>query len=197
MRAVRPTVRPRKNPKTKPRPGRKPGIASFRRYVRLADGTKVTLRPIRPSDAAAERAFIQRLSPQSRYQRFFGPMEEVSDAAIAAFTEVDFTRAMALVATTKTPDGEIQIGVARYHIVPGTRCGEFAIVVADEWHGKGVARRLLNALMAAGRKHHRLKALVGEALSDNVRMIGLARALDFTIDTAPQDARLVRLRRKL
>ena len=200
MRTVRPTVRPLTTVKTNstPKPRRaKPAVASFRRYVRLADGTRVTLRPIRPSDAAAERAFILNLSPRSRYQRFFGPMEEVSDAAIAAFTQVDFTRAMALVATTKTPNGEHQIGVARYHIEQGTRSGEFAIVVADAWHGKGVAKRLLKALMAAGREHHRLKWLFGDTQSDNVRMIGLARSLDFMIDTDPKDARLVRLRRKL
>lgn len=197
MRTVRPTVRPRTNGRTKPRPARKPGLASLRRSVRLADGTKVTLRPIRPGDAAAERSFIQQLSPQSRYQRFFGPMEDVSDAAITAFTQVDFSRAMALVAVVDTYEGERQIGVARYHIVPGTRSAEFAIVVDDHWHGSGLAKRLMKDLMAAARRHHKLKLLVGETLSDNDRMIGLARSLGFTIDTDPADARLVRLRRKL
>jgi acetyltransferase len=193
MRTVRNTVRPRDESKARPAPG----AAGFRRYVRLADGTRVTLRSIRPGDAAAERAFIERLSPQSRYQRFFGPQQEVSDAAIAAFTQVDFSQAMALVATTRTPQGELQIGVARYHLMPGTRCGEFAIAVDDAWHGRGVAKRLLRALIAAGRKHHRLEALVGDTLPDNDRMIGLARRLGFTIDTDPQDSRLVRLRKRL
>lgn len=197
MRTVRPTVRPRTTGKTKPGPGRKPGLASLRRSVRLADGTRVTLRPIRPGDAAAERSFIRQLSPHSRYQRFFGPMEDVSDAAIKAFTQVDLRRAMALVAVVDTYEGERQIGVARYHVKPGTRCGEFAIVVDDRWHGTGLAKRLMKHLMATARKYHRLTSLVGETLSDNDRMIGLGRSLGFTIDTDPADTRLVRLQRKL
>jgi acetyltransferase len=197
MRTVRDTVRPRAKGKPRRPPRPTPGAAGFRRYVRLADGTRVTLRSIRPGDAAAERAFIERLSPQSRYQRFFGPQPEISDAAIAAFTQVDFSHAMALVATTKTPQGERQIGVARYYLLPGTRCGEFAIVVDDEWHGRGVAKRLLRALIAAGRRHHGLESLVGDTLPDNDRMIGLARRLGFTVDTEPQDSRLVRLRKRL
>ena len=38
--------------------------------ARLRDGTAITIRPIGPPDTLREQAFMQALSPQSRYFRF-------------------------------------------------------------------------------------------------------------------------------
>ena len=73
------------------------------------------VRPIRPEDAALERAFVHALSEETRYFRFFYQLNELSPAMLARFTQVDYDREMALVAIDETGERDASIvGVARY-----------------------------------------------------------------------------------
>ena len=60
---------------------------------------RVTLRPIRPEDAEMEQAFVSGLSPESRYFRFMGTMRELTPQMLVRFTQIDYDREMAFVAT--------------------------------------------------------------------------------------------------
>jgi acetyltransferase len=171
--------------------------AGLARRVRLPDGRELTLRPIRADDADAEWDFVHRLSPDSRYFRFMTPVKELTPAMLRRFTDIDYAREMALVAMAATPQGERQVGVARYSIVPGTRRCEFAIVVDDEWRGTGLSRALMNALAEVARDHHRLETIEGVTLAENRRMVGLAQSLGFDVRMDPDDAQLVLMQRDL
>lgn len=48
----------------------------------LADGTDITVRPIRPEDARMEEDFVRALSPESRYFRFMQAVQELTPAMI-------------------------------------------------------------------------------------------------------------------
>jgi acetyltransferase len=163
----------------------------------LPDGRELTLRPIRPEDADAEWDFVHRLSADSRYFRFMAPVKDLTPAMIRRFTDIDYAREMALVAMVATPEGDRQVGVARYSILPGTRRCEFAIVVDDEWRGTGLARALMSALAAVARDHHGLETMTGVTLAENRRMVGLAKSLGFDVRMDPDDAHLVRMDRDL
>ncbi len=171
--------------------------ASLNRQVELPNGTVVTLRPIRPEDAARERDFVQGLSPESKYQRFLYALDELTPEMLEQFTRVDYDRDMALVAILKLPSGEQQLGVARYSSDPTNGSCDFAVVVADAWRGTGLARVLMQALIDAARNVHRLPVMEGVALADNRRMRGLARSLGFSTETDPRDRSLIRMRRAL
>src|SRR2546425_13125765 len=82
----------------------------------LADGTRVTLRHIRPTDAEALREGFNRLSVESRYRRFFSGISELSDETLRYLTEVDGKDHVAIVATSTSPDlkHEAGYGVARF-----------------------------------------------------------------------------------
>ena len=165
--------------------------AGLARQVRLPDGRELTLRPIRPDDADAEWDFVHRLSPDSRYFRFMAPVKDLTPAMLRRFTDIDYQREMALVAMTATPQGERQVGVARYSILPGTRRCEFAIVVDDEWRGTGLALALMTALADVARDYHHLEAMEGVTLAENRRMAGLAQSLGFDVRMDPDDAHQV------
>ena len=80
--------------------------------VTLRDGAQVDVRPVEPEDRAALAEGFERLSPESRYRRFFGPMPRLSDRDLDYLTRVDHHDHEALVAVDAlTGDG---IGVARY-----------------------------------------------------------------------------------
>ncbi|HSG65471.1 MAG TPA: GNAT family N-acetyltransferase, partial [Gammaproteobacteria bacterium] len=111
-----------------------------------ADGTVVTIRPITPADEAIELAFVGGLSADSRYLRFLAPIKNLTPRMLDKFINVDFPREMALIATIPSPQGEQEIGVARYALDDATGTAEFAIVVADAWQGQGIGRELLRQL---------------------------------------------------
>ncbi len=101
------------------------------RAYRLADGALVHVRHVRPSDERMLRAAFRELSARSRYQRFLGPVSELSDALWRYLCDVDGRDHVALVAL----DGESRaVGVARFVRQWMTPSGaEVAITVADAW----------------------------------------------------------------
>jgi len=84
--------------------------------VTLGPGVEVLIRPIRPEDRHLMTAAFTQLTPKSRYQRFFAPVERLSDADLTYLTEIDHSRHEALVAIDPE-DGGI-VGVARYVCLP-------------------------------------------------------------------------------
>lgn len=174
-----------------------PYVPSPARLVRLGDGRVVTIRPIRPDDEIREHEFLDHLSPESRYQRFFGLMGHPDPALTDRLAKADFDQSLALVATSTGPEGERQVGIASYAILPGARSAEFAIAVDDAWQGTGLGRELLSSLITAARDLHRLQGLLGVTMADNRRMLGLARRAGFSLRRDPGDARVVTLERAL
>ena len=161
--------------------------------LKLPDGQRATIRPIRPEDAELERDFVHRLSEQSRFLRFMFGLQDLSPAMLSRFTQIDYDRELALIVVLRLQDGtERQIGVARYITLPDEETCEFAIVVSDEWQGKGVARRLFQRLIDAARER-RLKVMTGITLRENTRMIDLSRSLGFTTRADTEEPELVRM----
>lgn len=137
----------------------------------LADGGTVHVRPIRPDDAAAHRAFFANQSAQSVYSRFFGHRTELSDREVTRFTTVDYHERMAFVAFLR----DEMIAIGRYDRLIGGDEAEVAFAVADEHHGRGLATLLLEylATYAAGNGITRFAA---ETLVDNRSMLDVFHA---------------------
>jgi acetyltransferase len=93
---------------------------------------------------------------------------------------VDYSRDMALAATTMLGGGETLIGVARYVRDRDNQAAEFALVVADSWQGRGIGRRLLAKLIEAARRRG-VQRLYGDILAINRPMLELARKLGFEL----------------
>jgi GNAT superfamily N-acetyltransferase len=120
-------------------------------HAALRDGTRVVIRPLRPDDKERLRRGFERLSPESRYLRFFSAKQTLTDAELRYLTEVDGVRHVALGAARIDDDGNEGdgLGVARYIQLaeePGT--AEAAIVVVDEVHGQGLGTLLFDRLVA-------------------------------------------------
>lgn len=166
--------------------------SELERIVQLPDGTQVLIRPIRPSDADIEQAFVRGLSAESRYFRFMDTLRELTPAMLRQFTEIDYDRHMALIAVLEGPDGPVEIGVARYIAgSTGTTC-EFALVVADAWQGRGLGRRLMGALIDAARAHG-LATMFGDVMASNHGMLHLMKRIGFALESSPDDPHLCRV----
>ena len=161
----------------------------------LRGGGDYTVRPIRPDDAQMLQDLVQRLSPESRYFRFVSSIERLPPNMLARFTLIDYDREMALVAVHKQrrsgEDGEISeteriIGVSRYITNPDQTSCEFALVVADDFAGKGLGSRLMESIMDVARDKG-LAEIVGLVLSENSGMLKLMRNLGFAIKRHDED----------
>jgi acetyltransferase len=155
-------------------------------HTRLGDGTELVIRPMRPEDAEMEREFVRELSPKSKYMRFMQSIKELTPEMLVRFTQPDYDREMALIAVVTAAGRRREVGVARYAINPDGRSCEFALVVSDEWHKRGIGSRLMERLMEAARQR-RLERIEGEVLAENRPMLNLCRELDFTVRAAPGD----------
>jgi acetyltransferase len=160
--------------------------------VKLTDGTMVTVRPIRPEDADIEREFVNSLSAESRYFRFMSSMREISPDLLSRFTRIDYEREMALIATIPTDAGEREIGVARFASLEEPGECEFAIVIADAWQNRGLARCLMKALIDVARER-RLIRMHGIVLKSNARMLDFVRSQGFSVETDREDASLAKV----
>jgi len=154
--------------------------------VSLADGTAMHVRPIRPEDAALERRFVEGLSEQTRYFRFFYRLQELTPAMLARFTQVDYDRELALVAIVDTDTAPAFVGVARYIANPDGESAEFAVVVADAWQARGVGHVLMRRLIAAA-KRRGLARLEGAVLRNNPNMIRFTESLGFVTHDDPNE----------
>lgn len=155
------------------------------------DGQTILIRPIKPEDADMEQEFVKSLSTETKYYRFMNTIRELSQAQLIRLTQIDYDREMAFVALAQTEQGAMEIGVARYATNPDGDSCEFAIVVADNWHGKGVARRLMGVLIDTARSRG-LKYMNGDFLSENARMLKFVATLGFTMSPHPEDPGLKR-----
>jgi GNAT superfamily N-acetyltransferase len=153
----------------------------------LSDGTRVIIRPIRREDAALERAFIRRLSPESRRLRFLGQIGDPSDALVRSLTDIDYRRDVAFVALVHRDGEKREIGVARYSTGAGGNACECAVTVADEWRNRGLGVALMRHLIDVARERG-IRSMFSIDEADNGAMRELARFLGFTRRRNPDDA---------
>jgi GNAT superfamily N-acetyltransferase len=156
----------------------------------LSDGSQVVIRPIRRQDAAAERAFIAGLSPESMHNRFLGLIAQPDDAFIEQLTDIDYVNDVALAAVIDEDGVEKIVGVSRYAKDPaGARC-ESAVVVADAWQHRGLGTALMKRLILIAQERG-LRTMESIDLAGNVDMRDLAHHLGFQVREDPDDAKQV------
>jgi L-amino acid N-acyltransferase YncA len=162
--------------------------------VELRDRRRVRLREIRTDDREEVRQAFDRLSSGSRYTRFLSSVKELSPQMLERAVHRQTERDLGLVAEIDAPDGIDIVAGARYYVQADNRRCEFAITVADDWQGVGLASRLMRELIQGARVRG-LKQMEGFVLAGNSRMLDLARRLGFTVVTDPNDmtVKIVRL----
>ena len=143
--------------------------------VLLLDGGVARLRPIQPSDAELLVAFYARVSPESKYRRFFAPYPSLSDRDVQRFTNVDYSDRVAFVVTVA---GDL-IAVGRYDRIDDADA-EVAFLVEDAHQGRGIAQLLLEHLAQAGRQRG-VRRFIAEVLPDNARMLQTFRDAGYSI----------------
>jgi GNAT superfamily N-acetyltransferase len=149
---------------------------------RLADGTKVRLRLLRPEDRDWLLAGFAHLSPESRYRRFFTAMPRLPESTLKRLLNVDGQNHLAIAAEDGTrPTGEAEsLGVARFvRLKNASDTAEAAVAVVDHMQGRGLGKLLLATLAAAARERGIVR-FRAEVLRTNEAMKALLHDVDET-----------------
>jgi RimJ/RimL family protein N-acetyltransferase len=141
----------------------------------LKDHTVLRLRQLGPADADELRSAFSRLSPQSRYMRFFSPVPRLSDTMLRRLTNTDGWNHLALLAETIPVYDEPPepLGVARfYRLQDRPDTAEVAVTVIDEAQRRGLGALLLRALARLARNRG-IDRFVASVLDENLPMKAL------------------------
>jgi acetyltransferase len=148
-------------------------------------GAPLMLRPIKPEDGEAHVAFFNSLDPEDVRYRMFVSMRELAPSQLARFTQIDYDREMAFIATRQRADGTAEtLGVVRATADPDNLQAEFAVTVRSDLKGKGLGRILMIKLIDYFRSRG-TRAIVGEALSHNIGVLNLVTKLGFDVKALP------------
>jgi len=168
--------------------------------VGLHDATPLLLRLGTSDDGDALVAGFARLSGESRFARFFTGKHRLSDRDVDRLLEIDESRHVAVVAedTSRLSDVDQQtmglgVGVARY-ITSSTdpARAEIAVAVIDEYHGRGIGRLLLDALIDHA-VDNGITTGTATVLSVNTKMLRLLTSMGATPRRDPDDRTIVEL----
>jgi acetyltransferase len=163
----------------------RPYPAELEEHFTLRLGRRVLMRPIRPEDEPAHHSFLSRLTPEDIRFRFFGLVKALPHSQMARFTQIDYDREMAFIATAPARDGSLEtLGVVRTATDADNRRAEFAIVVRSDIKGQGLGRALLEKMLRYCGERGTAE-VVGQVLADNSAMLDLAAALGFESRSLP------------
>lgn len=161
----------------------RPYPSGLEETITLRNGETVLLRPVRPEDEPAHEDFVQRVSAEDFRLRFFSPMRALPHTEMARFTQIDYEREMAFIATrpigdhSETPHSET-LGVVRAITDPDNLRAEFAVLVRTDMKGQGLGEALMRKIIDYCRQRG-TREIVGDILRENQAMRTLASELGF------------------
>jgi GNAT superfamily N-acetyltransferase len=147
---------------------------------RLADGSLIRVRALRPDDRDKLRNGFARLSPESKYRRFFSAPATLSEATLDYLTQTDGRNHVAIGAELGDAgaDTSYGIGIARFVRLPeDPTTAEAAVAVIDEMQHRGVGRLLLGELVRAARERE-VTTFICHVLPENEPIRSLLQQLD-------------------
>ena len=167
-----------------PRFAIRPYPKEWERHITLRDGTAVFVRPVRPEDEPLYGPFFAAVTPDDLRLRFFAPVKDFSHTFIARFTQIDYARAMALIAIDEATGA--MLGVVRVHADAEYTSGEYAILVRSDQKGHGLGWLLMQLIIEYARSEG-LRTIKGQVLRENTGMLEMCRELGFDIASDPHE----------
>jgi len=156
-----------------------PYPAHYQTKAFTKDGSLISIRPIRSDDEALLLDLFNRLSKDTISFRFLADLKSLPGEWLHYFTRIDYAQDVAMVAVKEIESRERILGVCRVMRKPGSTRGEIAVVVADNWQGKGIGKILLQRSIRIS-KELGIRVVWGIVSSENKRFLAMAEKLGFS-----------------
>jgi acetyltransferase len=166
-----------------PVPAIRPYPSQYVQPWKFPNGEEVLIRPIRPEDEPLIVRFHANLSERSVYLRYFHLIDldrRVSHDRLIRICFNDYDRELALVAVRGGPSAEEReiLAVARLTRIHHESRAEFAVLITDEFQGRGLGTELVRRLLDIGRDE-KLERITADILPENVQMQNVCHQLGF------------------
>jgi acetyltransferase len=155
----------------------RPYPVNWEKNIELKGGN-YQLRPIKPADVSLYPNFLDKVSPSDLRLRFLSPRKSFSDKMLLRLTQLDYDRDMAFVGIDRET-GQLS-GISRVSSDPDHETAEYAILVRSDLQGRGLGWELLSHLIDYAAADG-LKRIEGVVLSENSRMLQMAREIGFEV----------------
>ena len=157
--------------------------------IKLPSGREVFVRPIRPEDCPAHKAFVARITHDDMRFRFLGVTRDIPHSEMARLTQIDYDRKMAFIAIAADDRGEPEtLAVVRTVGNPDNTKADFAVMVRSDLKRSGLGSALMQKMIRYC-KSRGTQEIIGEVLAENRAMLDLATKLGFTIKPLPEKGR--------
>ena len=158
----------------------------YERPFKLADGREILLRPIRPEDEPMEAEMFTHLSVQTQRFRFFQLIKNITHEMLVRFTQIDYSREMAIIAEIEEEGRKKMAGVVRIIADPFQESAEFAIVVADPWQKQGLGNEFTDYILEIAEEMG-LKRIYANFMKGNFIMKHLFEKRNFKMTLHAED----------
>jgi acetyltransferase len=162
----------------------RPYPKQWERHTIASDGTHLLVRPVRPEDEELVRRFFSRITADDLRLRFFASVKDFGHLFIARLTQLDYARAMALVALDES-SGEM-LGGVRLHADANYQNAEYAILVRSDLKGRGIGWLLMQMIIEYARAEG-IGRIEGQVLRENTKMLAMCAELGFRTAPDPTD----------
>lgn len=149
---------------------------------KLADGTIITIRPIRHDDVEIIKEFSRHLSSELKHLNYMENFKELPQKMVTRLTQVDYKKSMTIIATHLENKKEIVIGMVHYITEDGENC-EFDMIVTDAWQNKNIGTVLTEELIKSA-KDNELKSAKIVILASNLGGMLLAKNFGFVVENS-------------
>ncbi len=153
---------------------------------KLKDGTQVILRPIKPEDEPMWHDLLASCSTQTLWFRFSYLFKQSTHEMASRYCFIDYDREMGIVAEVKEKGDRKLIGVGRLVADVNHEIAEYAVIVADRWHGHGLGGLLTDYCLEIA-KHWGVRQVVAETSRDNTRMLTTLHHRGFLMNSDEED----------
>jgi RimJ/RimL family protein N-acetyltransferase len=161
------------------------GARSYRAEETLRNGLVICIRALQPDDGERMAEAFSKLDPDSVYTRFFTYKKEVTEEDFQLIREMDFDLRVALIATLMQDGREIVIASSSFSVF-GQDEAEVAFIVEEDYHGLGIARRLLMHLGRIARERG-IKRFRAEVLNQNSAMLRVFAGSGWPMESVAED----------
>jgi acetyltransferase len=158
----------------------------------LPDGATLMLRPIRPEDEPLIDEMYKTISEEAFHSRFFQAAKNASHEMHIRQCSIDYDREMGIVAEIMQDDNRRIVGIGTLMTDAGQKSGEYAVLVHDDYQGKGLGYKLVDVLIGIAQDKG-LEEIYGIILSNNRKMINVSKKLGFIAEGLPDGMTKVKL----
>jgi len=144
-------------------------------------GLEILLRPVKISDEPLLKDFFYSLSDNSLFNRFISQRKDMPHERLQEFVIIDYSKGMAIVATTRQGEKEVIVGGGQYWKNKATHTADIALVVRDKYQNQGIGTELLSYLIYLA-KRRGLFGFTAEVLRDNKPMLHLFEKMGFGVE---------------